>query len=115
MLVMNESGMAAGKLSALLSRKKIAARDLYDLWFFLKKNWKIDETILMNKTHLELLPAIHKAQNIVKDVKKSELLSGLGDLLNVAQRNWVRDKLTDELIFLLRLYEESLSKDSEVK
>lgn len=115
MLVMNESGMAAGKLSALLSRNKIAARDLFDLWFFLKNDWKIDETIVVTKTNLKLMPAIHEAQNIVKNIKKSELLSGLGDLLDVTQRNWVRDKLTDELLFLLRLYEESLSKDTRVK
>lgn len=114
MLVMNESEMAAGKLSALLSRNKIAARDLFDLWYFLKNNWEIDETIVMTKTNLQLIPAIHEAQNIVKNIKKSELLSGLGDLLDVTQRNWVRDKLTDELLFLLRLYEESLPKDTRV-
>jgi hypothetical protein len=110
-LVMNEPEMAAGKLSALLSRSRFAARDMYDLWYFLKNSWHIDESIVRVKTGLDLPHAFKRARGIVAGVKKSELLSGLGDLLDIKQRSWVREKLTDELLFLLRLYEDNLLKN----
>ncbi len=110
MLVMNEPEMAAGKLSALLTRNKFAARDMFDLWYFLKNNWQIDEGVVQTKTGLDLAHAFAKAQKNIAVVKKSELLSGLGDLLDIKQRDWVREKLSDELLFLLRLYEDNLLK-----
>jgi predicted nucleotidyltransferase component of viral defense system len=110
MLVMNEPEMAAGKLSALLTRNTFAARDMFDLWYFLKNNWKIAEPIVEAKTGIDLAHAFIKAQDRVAAVTKSELLSGLGDLLDVKQRMWVREHLMNDLLFLLRLYEDNLVK-----
>ena len=110
MLVMNEPEMAAGKLAAFLTRNKFASRDMFDLWYFLKNNWQIAESIVQAKTGMDCVHALKKAQNRVAAVKKSELLSGLGDLLDVKQRDWVRKNLVNDLLFLLRLYEDNLLK-----
>lgn len=110
MLVMNKEGMAAGKLSALLTRKRFAARDLFDLWFFLKNNWQINKEVVKEKTGMSLAEALQKIQNQVKAVKKTELLAGLGDLLDNKQKIWIKEKLIDELLFLLRLYQEMYGK-----
>ncbi len=115
MLVMKEPEMAAGKLSALLTRNTFASRDLYDLWYFLKNNWHIDESVVRSKTGLDLTHAYAKAQKKVAAIKKIELLSGLGDLLDASQRNWVREKLIDELLFLLQLYENTHLKKFGIK
>lgn len=104
MLVMREEDMAAGKLSALLTRKRFATRDIFDMWFFLKEHWEINEAILKENTGLTLAQALRKAQTVVRKVKKTELLAGLGELLDEKQKIWVREKLQDELIFLLKLY-----------
>lgn len=108
MLVMKEEDMAAGKLAAVLTRKKFAARDLYDLWFFLSNRWPINETMVSEKTGLSLSDAFKKAESRVGSIKKTELLAGLGDLLNEKQKNWAREKLKDELLFQIKLYRESI-------
>ncbi len=102
-LVMNKECMTAGKLSALLTRKKFAARDLFDLWFFLKNEWKISEEFLKDQTGLTKNQALNKAIKIVKNIKKNQLLSGLGELLDEKQKVLVKEKMQEELLFLLRL------------
>lgn len=111
MLVMKEEDMAAGKLAALLTRKKFASRDMFDLWFFLKENWQVNEEFLKEKSGLSLKKALKKAQTIVQNVKPIELLAGLGELLkDNKQKTWVKDKLKDELLFRLRLYEDNVRR-----
>lgn len=111
MLVMKKEDMAANKLSALLTRKRFATRDLFDLWFFLKNDWQINEKLVEGKTDMSFSDALIKAQDQVKRVKRTELLAGLGDLLDNKQKTWVREKLTDELIFQLKLYLETHKKN----
>ncbi len=112
MLVMKEEDMVAGKLAALLTRKRFAARDLFDLWFFLKENWQIDEEFLKAKSGFSLEQALKKAQPLVKNIKSTELLAGLGELLeDNKQKAWVKNKLSDELLFRLRLYLSNIVKD----
>ena len=107
MLVMDKEDMVAGKLSALLTRKRFATRDIFDLWFFLKNDWQIDQDLVMEKTGMSLTDAINKAQIQVKKVKQTELLAGLGELIDNKQKAWVKEKLIDELIFQLRLYQKT--------
>lgn len=107
MLVIKKESMAAGKLSALLTRKRFATRDLFDLWFFLKNNWQINEELLKEKTGIALDEALEKAQNQAKAIKKTELLAGLGDLLDNKQKTWIKEKLIEEIVFQLRLYQET--------
>lgn len=111
MLVMKQPEMTAGKLSALITRKKFASRDMFDLWFFLKENWSIDEDIVREKTDFPLGEALDKAIAIVQAVTQNQLLEGLGELLqDEKQKTWVRTKLKDELIFCLRLYQDTHGK-----
>lgn len=81
--------------------------NIFDLWFFLKNGWQINEKLVRDKTDMTLSGALTNAQNQVKTVKKTELLAGLGDLLDNKQKAWVKEKLKDELIFQLRLYLET--------
>lgn len=113
MLVMKKEDMAASKLSALLTRKRFAARDLFDLWFFLKNDWQINEKLVEGRTGMSFPDALIKAQDQVKRVKKTELLAGLGDLLDNKQKTWVKEKLTGELIFQLKLYLETHKKNRQ--
>lgn len=103
MLVMKEEDMVAGKLAALLTRKRLATRDMFDLWFFLKDGWQINEEFLKAKTDLSLAQALKKSQLIVKNVKPTELLAGLGELLDNKQKVWAKEHLQEELIFYLKL------------
>ena len=104
MLVMKKDDMVASKLAALVNRKKFASRDMFDLWFFLRNNWTIDEDLIQEITGLSLYKILSKAQERIKNIKKTELLAGLGDLLDNKQKAFVKEKLQDELLLQLRLY-----------
>lgn len=106
MLIIDKDDMAAGKLSALLTRKKFASRDLFDLWYFLENNWEVNENIVTEQTGLTIGKAIKNAEDKVKKIKKTDLLAGLGDLLDPKQKIWVKEKLKDELLFRLKLFNE---------
>jgi len=103
MLVVKKQSILAGKLSAFLTRRKLASRDLFDLWFFLKKDWQIDKKVLKEKTDLPLKKALRKAIVKTKKIKRRQLLQGLGELLDEKQKVWAREKLREELIFQLKL------------
>lgn len=112
MLVMKQESTSACKLAALLTRKEFASRDMFDLEFFLKNNWPVDEDIVAEKTGLSIKEAFQKAINLVELISKDQLLRGLGELLeNNKQKSWVKDKLKDELLFQLRLFLSGISKD----
>lgn len=105
MLVMKEEDMAAAKLSALLTRSRFASRDVFDLWFFLTNKWQLNKTIVEEKTGLTLSQAFKKAQERVQNIKKTELLAGLGELIDNKQKVWIKEKLIEETIFQLHLYQ----------
>lgn len=105
MLVMKKEDMVTGKLAALLTRKKFAPRDIYDLWFFLQSHWDMNEKLLNEKTEMSLAQALAKAKKLVASVKPTDLLAGLGELLDNKQKSWVREKLVPEILFQLRLYQ----------
>jgi hypothetical protein len=113
MLVMSQEDMAAGKLAALLTRKHFATRDVFDTWFFLKNNWPINESLFTKNTGLSLHEGFEKAKIHVKGIKKTELLTGLGELIDNKQKDWAREELVDELLFYLDLYQSELSRKPE--
>ncbi len=101
--VIVKDDMAANKLAALITRAKFAMRDMFDVWFFLSSDYKMNKTLIKEQTGLSYKNALKKAISLVKPVKENEILSGLGELIDNKQKAWVKTKLKDELIFLLRL------------
>ncbi len=108
MLVIKEEDAAAGKLAALIKRKKFAMRDVFDIWYFLKNEWLINESVLKEKTGLSVKQALKKAQEKVTKIEKNQVLRGLGELLDNKQKVWAKDNLIPDTIFHLKLYLENL-------
>lgn len=106
-LVMKKEDMVAGKLAAFLTRKKFASRDLFDLWFFLKNDWQINEDYFKKQTNLSLNQGLKKAIVKLKTIKDNQLLQGLGELLEEKEKKWVKTQLKKELLFYFKLYLES--------
>lgn len=103
MLIMNRSAMVASKLLALANRTKLARRDVFDIWYFLKNNWEIDDKVIENKGDLTTKQVIEKAIKRVEKIKENEILFGLGDLLDNSTKFWVKDNLKREAILELRM------------
>jgi hypothetical protein len=107
MLVMQKEDIFAHKLVAFLDRKSIANRDVFDLWFFFKKNWEIAREIVELRTGKDLKDYIKLCVEKAKNLNETYILQGLGEVLDVEQKKWVKNNLKDDLIFLMRNYLES--------
>ncbi|OGJ15622.1 MAG: hypothetical protein A2632_00355 [Candidatus Pacebacteria bacterium RIFCSPHIGHO2_01_FULL_46_16] len=103
MLVMAKDAMVANKLAALLTRESPAARDFFDTWFFLKQNWDINAEIVKERTDMHLAPAFAAALHKVEQLSDKFFMMGMGELLTPSQKDWVRNKGKEELIFQLKL------------
>ena len=108
MKVMVREDMVANKLVAMFERIGKTNRDIYDVWFFLKNNWPINEKIIEKRTDMSLQQFLPLCINMLEAKSNRGILSGIGELLDEKQKRWVKEKLRSETIFLLRLLSESL-------
>ena len=104
MLVAKKEYLFAGKIAALSKRKKTAMRDVYDIYYFTRLSWDIDneavEAITGEKTKKQLADCL----NIVENIKSNEVMAGLGELVNEKEKDWIRNYLIKETVFLLKSY-----------
>lgn len=109
MKVMVMADMSAHKMVAMLERIGSTNRDIFDTWFFLSHNWPINEVIIIKRTGLSLKDFLLKCIQELEAMSNRGILSGMGELLDAKQKNWVKKNLKDELIFLLRVKLEAVS------
>lgn len=101
---LKQAYMFAHKLCALTDRKKIAARDLYDIYFLLSKGWEINEEIVRLRTKKDIKGYLSEVVDLVKTrVTSKQLLPDLGEVLDDKGKQWVKEHLLDELSALLQL------------
>lgn len=103
-LVMKEGDLAANKFLALLDRKKPANRDIFDIWFFLDRNLEIDWKIIEKKSGLKAQEYLRKCIGYLEKLPSKNILSGMGELLDLKTRNWAKENLLKETIFFLKLH-----------
>lgn len=108
MLVMTREDLFAHKLVALLDRKSPANRDYFDLWFFMQNHWDINKEIVELRTSLSLKEYLKKCERIVEAINEKYILQGLGEVLDTKLKNWTRENLKKELLFLIRFYLENV-------
>ncbi len=110
MQIMNAEDMIVYKMIAIMTRNQMANRDLFDLHYFLQSPYASD----INYSLLEALtkkPAKEYLLELMKKlskVKPSNLLNGLGEVLNANQKKWVKKELLHELHNLLQLQVDQL-------
>lgn len=101
--VMVQEDIAAHKLVAMYERMGKANRDIFDVWFFLHNHWPVNTAIVEQRTNMSYKEFLQKCINQLETLSNRGILSGLGELLDVKQKAWVKNNLKDETIFLLRL------------
>ena len=95
--------MFAHKLAALLDRKNVANRDIFDIWFFLKNHYEINEKIIKTRTGLKLKEYLNKCVKFLEKYNDKYILQGIGELIDEKQKVWIKNKLKSEVLFLLKL------------
>lgn len=103
-LVAKKDYLFAAKLSALTLRKVAATRDIYDIYFFAKNNWDINEAVIKVYTGKKIKGYLADCIAFIEKIKDKQLLHGLGELIDEKEKKWVKEKLKAETIFLLKNY-----------
>lgn len=103
MLVMAQEDMFANKLMAMYERVGKTSRDIYDVHFFAKKNWEINEAIVERRSGMPFKTLLMRCVEMLEKMDNRHILDGLGELITDAQKDWVRAKLKEETVFLLNV------------
>ncbi len=104
--VMVQEDMFAHKLCALLDRESITNRDIFDCWFFMQKQTPINKEIVEYRMKMSLADHIQKCINQIESISDRSLLQGLGELMDDKTKTFVRNKLSKEVIGLLKFYKD---------
>lgn len=104
MLAGKKDYLFSSKLAALLERKEMAMRDIFDIWYFAKNNWDINFEVLKARTNKTAKEYLSDCILLIGKVKDNQVLQGLGELLNDKDKIWVKNNLKNEVIFLLKNY-----------
>ena len=101
MRVMKRQDMFAHKLVAMTERN--TNRDIYDVHFFLKHRWPLNEKIIKLRTDKTTKQHLKTCiQHIEKKTTDRHVLNGIGELLNDKQKIWTKANLRKDTIFLLK-------------
>lgn len=100
-LTMKKADMFAHKLVAITERK--TNRDIFDVHFFLKQHWPLNEKIIRLRTGLPLKKHLKKCVSHLEKISDRQILNGIGELLNEKQKVWAKTNLRKDTIFLLHL------------
>lgn len=103
MKVMVREDMFAHKLCAMYERIGKTNRDIFDVWYFLHKDWPVNKEILEFRTGVSFKEFLRKCIDSLEKMTDQNILAGMGELLDVKQKDWVKTKLRTETIFLLKL------------
>lgn len=97
MLVMNKAAMVACKLVALVERNKFASRDVFDINYFLKKDFEIDKELVELRTGKKFTKVVEEAKSRISKMKPNEVMFGLGELLDEKTKVYVKEKLIEDV------------------
>ena len=102
MLVISRPSMFSAKLVALMNRRELAPRDLFDIYFFLKNIWDTDEKVLAAYGIDSESEYVAKCIDFIEKIPQNTLLKDLGELIDEKQKNFVRTKIKEDVLFMLR-------------
>lgn len=108
MLVCKKEYLFVSKLIALTARSETAMRDIYDIWHFAKNNMGIDTEALEARTGKKTKEYLTDCIAAIEQIKDSEILWGLGELISEKEKAWIKTNLRKEAVFLLKNYQSVL-------
>jgi len=103
MKIMVQEDMFAHKLCAMYERIGKTNRDIFDVWYFLQNEWPVNKKIIEERTKMNFNGFLQKCIDSLEKMTDQNILSGMGELLDAKQKDWVKAKLRTETIFLLKL------------
>ncbi len=108
MKVMQKQDMFAHKLCALTDRKAVTGKDVFDCWFFMENRTPVNKNIVELRMKVPLEKYLDSCVKTVSAVSSSSLAGGFGELVDPAIKTFVKNRLKDECITVLKMYGEML-------
>jgi predicted nucleotidyltransferase component of viral defense system len=105
--VMVLEDMVAHKLVAMYERLGKANRDIFDVWFLLKKDFPINKEIVEKRMKMKFKEFLKECIEKLEKLPEKGILAGMGELLDEKTKNWAKKNLKSDLLFLLKLKLES--------
>ena len=97
--IADKTSSFSNKLVALSERRTIAARDLFDVHYFFKLGYSINENLIKERTNKSLNEYLSYLKKFIKKhYTIKNVLSGLGEVLDEDQKKWAKNHLLDETI-----------------
>jgi predicted nucleotidyltransferase component of viral defense system len=103
MKVMVIEDIFAHKLVAMYERLGKANRDIFDVWYLLKKNFPINKNIVEKRTNMSFREFVESCIEKLEKLPDKRILSGVGELLDEKTKNWAKSNLKKDTLFLLKL------------
>jgi predicted nucleotidyltransferase component of viral defense system len=104
--VLVQEDLFAHKLCALLDRRSITNRDIFDCWFFMEKRTPINKNIVEARMKMPLVEYLQQCIDLLESMNDKGLLQGLGELMEDRMKKFVQSKMRSETISLLKFYKE---------
>ncbi len=104
--VMIKPDMFAHKLCALLDRKMLTNRDVFDVYFFMKDKTPVNKAIIEQRMGVKFEEHIESCISRIEQIKSKSLLQGIGELVDENLKAFVRNNLKTEVIQFLSIYKE---------
>ena len=106
MNVMVKPDLFAHKMCALLDRKTLTNRDIFDIYYFMNQKTPINRIIVEQRMGKQFSEYIDLCIARIEKINSKSLLTGLGDLVDVNLKEFVKTKLKTETIQLMKMYRE---------
>jgi hypothetical protein len=101
--IMTEEDLFSNKLIALLNRKWITNRDIFDIWFFLSEWVSINEKIITDFTWIKAEIYLLEIKKFIKNYDFWKILYWLWEMLEEKQKKIVKTKMKDEILGYLEM------------
>lgn len=104
--VMLLADMFTYKLCALTDRTVLTHRDVFDCHFLMQKRTPINKQIIEKRMNKPLEAYLQQCIESVEKLNEKKILSGLGELMEEETKKFVKTRLKQETLTLLRMYKE---------
>jgi len=104
MLVLRLADMFAHKLCAVLDRTELTNRDIFDCWFFMENRTPINKDLVESRMNMPFSDYLQNCIDTLSERSNKNLLNGLGELADDKMKHFIRTKLCNETVMLLRFY-----------
>ncbi|TRZ80898.1 hypothetical protein D4R86_03545 [bacterium] len=97
--IADKKTMFSNKMVALSERRTLAARDLFDIYHFIKLGYSLNEKLIKERTGKTLKEYLEYLKKfIIKNYNSKNVLQGLGEILDEGQKSWAKDHLVTETV-----------------